>query len=644
VWLMVSFPADLDIGQEKVYWLKETKLTRHPDAFHISQDGESLRFASRYYTLTLTNPGHIRLETTQGVISHGQIDFDVHADSRSAVGGQRPVSYEPRGFEILDRGERRVKVLLSGWYRARRPKSFDIDEKQRYDVELEITLFADSPVIRMQWRITDHMRFNCSYMWLDRYVMQVPVGDGYLVSGDEVAGENKCASWATVETPGGKLSMVFPMWEWLGKGAGVEFKDGKLGHGGINPPPDGGFGAKDPEIYRKFFYGMSRTFDGAIVVGGAQDQIDSELKPLPMILEPMHYSRTKQLPEGGDEINFGPWKDVVDRAAEWLIPNQWKGTLWFGEWWREVDVEANLGVEETHSGNSPLGPLYHFYRTGDWRFWEAAKMSYYYTFDCQFCKREDGEGPYMHTRRFMLDHQEWFHPRYQRVGGVIRPSHVFGHRRMREKIFWYLRYWAERYIDTDGAPILPERDGTMQRADERAMSNIAESLMYAWVDTRDDFFLSKARNVGDWIVNSFSGEDFETMAENSNSTRYILRGLIFLCNLLDDPNYKETYIKIAEWTAKAPRYDYGTHYVTFHFYYGALAYKMGASKQILYDLIDLAKWCLSMESKENPGTYPFPQHNNYPDTTWICSYDNQGLTAYLPALTAVCAKAGVPVE
>src|SRR5690606_37559454 len=122
--------------------------------------------------------------------------------------------------------------------------------------------------------------------------------------------------------------------------------------------------------------------------------------------------------------------------------------------------DHNLGIEETNSGNTALGPLYHFYWTGDWRFWEAAKMAFLYTWDIQFCKREDGFGPYMHTRRFLLDHQEWFHPRYQRVGGMIRGSYFFGDSQAREKVIWFLRFWGDNYVAEDGAPLTPNSDGT----------------------------------------------------------------------------------------------------------------------------------------------------------------------------------------
>src|SRR5437867_6376839 len=130
---------------------------------------------------------------------------------------------------------------------------------------------------------------------------------------------------------------------------------------------------------------MSRTFEGCILINATPDQVQAELKPLPIIIPPQHYSDCGVLPEGGSPITFGQWEGPIQRAADYLLDTQWKGTLWYGEWWREWDVDHNLGIEETNSGNSALGPLYHFYRTGDWRFWESAKMSFYYTYDIQFC-------------------------------------------------------------------------------------------------------------------------------------------------------------------------------------------------------------------------------------------------------------------
>lgn len=641
-WVLVSITVDLAEGESKKFYLKPGETRGSHDSLQVSIGSETFKYVrNRYFTAEFSDPGHIRLKTDAGVVLDGQVGLDIRGDARSAVGNLRPVCFEPGGYEILERTDRRVKLLLRGRYKAWAPKQFTFDPVQGYDVEVEFVIYADSPVIRFRWRITDFMRFNCSYMWLDRYVFSLPLADGSAVVGGEERPEGThFGRWATVQTPGGKLAMTFGTYEWLGKGAGIETVDGRIGQGGIDPPPDGGFGGKFPDIWRKFYYGMSRTFEGSIIAGASENQILSEVNPIPMILSAQYYSDVGALPENGGKVSFGKWKDAIDRAAAHLLETQWKGTLWFGEWWRERDIDHDLGIEETNSGNSALSPLYHFYRTGDWRFWESAKMSYYYTYDIQFCKRTDGWGPYMHTRRFLLDHQEWFHPRYQRVGGMIKTSHFLGDRVARDKVIWLLRFWGENYVAEDGSPMAPHGDGREKptadqksKCTESAMSNFAESLMYAYTETGDEWFLEKAKLIGDWVVRGTEA-DIDAFCGNSNSTRYILRGLMPLCRETGEQRYKDTFVKISEWTVNAPTFDFGTHYVAFHFWYASEAYKMSGKREILDGIVKLAEWVLSKESEEMPGTFPFLQRNQYPPARWICIYDNAAIVAYLPVLAS----------
>jgi hypothetical protein len=406
-----------------------------------------------------------------------------------------------------------------------------------------------------------------------------------------------------------------------------------MGVGGVNPPPDGGFGGKSPDIWRKLWYGMSRSFEGSLIVDPSGEQIEAELKPIPMILPAQYYSDTGALPENGSKVTFGDWKGHVDRSAEHLVETQWRGTLWFGEWWRERDVDHDLGIEETNCGNSALAVLYHFYRTGDWRFWESAKMSYYYTFDIQFCKQPDGLGPYMHTRRFLLDHQEWFHPRYQRVGGIIEPGHVFGDGEARAKTIWLLRYWAEELVGDDGSPMEPNRDGTKNRCTESAMTNLVDSLVHAYIETGEQVFLDSAKRMGDWVVRGVE-RDLDEFAANSNTTRYICRGLLPLCKITGDRRYEDAFVKLVRWTVNAPVFGHGTHYVAFHFEFASEAFKMSGGLDILEGISKLVDWVLNQESPDCPGTYPFPQGYQYPESHWICIYDNQALVLGLPVLAA----------
>jgi hypothetical protein len=631
-WVLVHIPVTMSAGETRKYVLKESDRGLVGEKLQVSS-GSNLwhTVKTRFFQAEFNDPGQIRITTQHGVVLDGNVDFAIYGDARSAVGNLRPVYFEPRQYRIVSQTEKRVKVVLYGRYRAWAPKNYYYDEKQCYDCQVEFTIYADSPVIRMKWCITDFMKFNCPYMWLSRYTLDLPLPEESIaVEGEQSDDEAKFAGWAVMQTPGGKLATTFPFCRWLGRGAGIQIHDGKVSIGGVNPPPDGGFGGKNPDIWRKFYYGMSRTFEASVLVNPTKTELLAEMNPLCLTLDPDYYSECGALPENGTKVTFGPWKDVVERTAEYLLDSQWKGTLWYGEWWRERDVDNDLGIEETNSGNSALGPLYHFYRTGDYRYYESAKMSYYYTYDLQFCKREDGYGPYMHTRRFLLDHQEWFHPRYQRVGGMIKCSHFFGDKLYRDKVIWLLRYWADNYVADDGGPMCPNPDGTKDKCDESAMSNFADSLMYAYEETGDEWFLNKAKLIGDWVVRG-ADADLDKFCENSNSTRYILRGLLQLCQVTGEQKYIDTFCN-------------GTHYVAFHFYYASQAYKWCGRKEILEGILKLAHWVLSKESPDMPGTYPFDQTHQYPPTRWICIYDNKAIVSYLPVLAGTLEMAGISPE
>jgi hypothetical protein len=151
--------------------------------------------------------------------------------------------------------------------------------------------------------------------------------------------------------------------------------------GGVNPPQEGNPAADNPEVHRLFYLGMGRTFEGSIIVGAEPVQIQSELKRAYFEIEPNYYSEVGALPENGDPVTFGEFKEQVFKAAEWMLDEQWKGTLWWGEWWREWDVYRKQGIEATANGNNALGPLYHYWRTGDERFIECGKRSMEFVYD-----------------------------------------------------------------------------------------------------------------------------------------------------------------------------------------------------------------------------------------------------------------------
>lgn len=567
-WLRLSMPVDLEAGTQRAYALREAEPPQSAPRLTVENSAGEITVSNGHLNARFSRQGGIRVVGPSGTVLNGEIDFSLEGDVRSKYGRLIPVKYEPGEFRVVSSSPTRIHIANKGKYLALEPKETFLSQKQRYDVEIEFVIHVGSPVIRYRWRITNHMEFNCNYMWLSRYAVRFPLPTGSKAASGEPSPEgDKYADWAPISTPGGSIGVAFPRSEWFGRGAGIRVEDGWAMQGGINPPVDGGFGERSPSIWRQFYYGMSRTFEGALVVGGSEEQVKAEARPIPMVLPAQYYSDTEVLPEEGAEVTWGPWEEVVRRTAENLLKRQWKGTLWCGEWWREWDVVTNQGTQETHSGNSGLGVLYHFYRTGDWRFWESAVMSYYYAFDIQFCKQEDGPGPYMHTRRFMLDHQEWFHPRYQRISTLIKVGHLLGDTVSRDKVLWYLRWWGDNYVADDGAPMVPRSDGSKGKCNEAAMSNFAESLCYAYQETGESWFLEKAMLLGDWVIRGFETDTTGQFIHNDNDTRYVLRGLIALCQITGYRRFVDAFCRIALWTARFR----GT--VPNHLWFLAQAYK-----------------------------------------------------------------------
>ncbi|MEI6915089.1 MAG: hypothetical protein WCL39_08155 [Armatimonadota bacterium] len=641
-WVSVALPVTLAAGQRKEFTLAISDVSpSRLSGLVVSRDDDGIHVANDRFDALFGPSGWLEIKTSKGIVVKGNMDFSLRSDVRSKYGRLIMVNYEPGEFEIISASSGRVHIVNRGQYTALEPKAVHISKSQRYDVDLEFILQADSPVIRYRWRITNHMKFNCKHMWLSQYAIRFPVGVTSIVTSGEGSPEgDKSGGWAQLRTTGGALGVAFPHWDWFGKGAGIAVENGTLMQGGINPPVDGGFGGRSPDIWRQFFYGMSRTFEGALVIDGTEDQVKSEAYPIPLVLSPEYYSECGTLPEKGGPVTFGIWKDVVDRAAENLLRTQWKGTLWCGEWWREWDTITNQGTQETHSGNAALGVLYHFYRTGDWRFWESAKMSYYYAFDIQFCKQEDGDGPYMHTRRFMLDSQGWFHPRYQRVGTLLKVGHLLADKVSRDKVLWYLRYWGDNYVAEDGAPMAPDDHGGKGKCDESAMSNFAESLCFAYKETGDEFFLEKAKLLGDWVIRGFDTDTTGEFIHNNNDTRYVQRGLMALCEVTKDSKYIDAFCRIARWTVT--RSNSGD-YVPNHLWFLSQAYEWSGDKEIANGLMRFVEYFLDHESKDEPGVFLQPQIGSippYPDCVWDDFYTKKAIVSYLPLVASVLGPGG----
>src|SRR6185369_16836814 len=96
--------------------------------------------------------------------------------------------------------------------------------------------------------------------------------------------------------------------------------------------------------------------------------------------------------------------------------------------------------------------LYHFWRTGDQRFTECAKMSSDFVYDVQLYKQRRGVGPFFHSRRGLIDLMEWVHMRYQRMDGPLKAAHFFGDTRLRTKLLNAMREYANRMSFPEGCP------------------------------------------------------------------------------------------------------------------------------------------------------------------------------------------------
>ncbi|MGQ9922897.1 MAG: hypothetical protein ACUVSM_03020, partial [Armatimonadota bacterium] len=188
-WLLLTLPVTLDAGEERSFVLTQGPRAADSPSIEVRESGDGIFISTPRLTLEFRQPDGIRLTTTKGPVVDGRLWMDIRSDARSTVGGLRPAELHPEGFRVLERSSARVRVLFTGAYVAVRPKATDLDPSQRYDAEAEFVVTAFSPVVRLRWRITDRMRFNCFYMWLDRYVLGFPLAQGSeVVSGDVAPG------------------------------------------------------------------------------------------------------------------------------------------------------------------------------------------------------------------------------------------------------------------------------------------------------------------------------------------------------------------------------------------------------------------------------------------------------------------------
>ncbi|MDO8682840.1 MAG: hypothetical protein Q7N50_05095 [Armatimonadota bacterium] len=674
VWVRVSAPVDMKAGQERNLTLEyKPDLPRSEESISIrSADGE-ISVENPFYRLKVTDPGHIELSSNKGTMLDGDIRFQLWPDARSIIGAGsgtcRLADFIPEGWSVEEQTDSRCLLLLRGRvpkYAQYAFKPEQIDPNAQFDCELEMVCYASSPVIRLKWRFDNYTVWQA---YLERYTLALPLAGGAAVEDGERSEDGKFLRYVNTKTPGGKLTIAGKFVDALGAGAGINaerrqdmsaisfddvisFTPGRVFEphrylaaesddgtgldviiGGVNPPRDGDAAAAVPEIHRLFYLGMGRTFEGALFVNCDHSQVEAEMSPVYFGLDPNHYSQTGALPENGDPVNLSEFKDQVSACAEWLLRNQWRGTLWWREWWREWDVCREQGIEGVSSGNSPLGPLYHYWHTGDERFADCAKRSLEFTMDVQLSKRRGGLGTFFQCRRFLIDKMEWVHMRYQRIEGSIKASHFFGDRRLRNKVIDSMGAYADKLVYADGGPGYGSGGpyGKSQRCGVDCV-NFAESLVILWRETREERFLEMAKRMAKWTMRFTAKADAEGSIGNSNQWRYVMRGMLAVVKATGDKKLKEWYIDRARKNMTFDSPEFG--FIINMTWMIIEAEKMSGETWLLDALRDRLGATMAEVRPDGRLTkiakYPW---SKWP-STWDIYYEMQHTAAYVPTLAA----------
>lgn len=655
-WVRVTLPATLAPGETARYTLGRAAPSRTDEArLALAREGERLRLRHAAYDLALGPQGQIALVTPAGTLLDGPVAFELIPDARTSVGPTAQLNFQPQQsrWEVLAATAQRVHLRLHALSIANqhRGEPWDLDPARFYRCTLDLVCTAWAPEIVLQWRLTSHVPTT---VWLERYALVLPAAAGaQAVAGERSRGRgalpDKYRSWAAIEAAGATgatLGVTAAFAADLGPGAGIKLdRGGRLLVGGINPPIDGGFAGRVPDLHRDWRYGMSRTFTGhlipAVSAADAERRARQALAPLCLVAPAAHYSRCGALPEAGDAPTDGPWGAHVRRAMRWLIRHQWRGTLWWGEWWREWDTGRAQGVEEAGNGESATAPLFHFFRTGDPEALACARRAAYGSHDLLLCKREDGCGPYVRSRRFVLDGLEWVHGRYQRVAGMMLGSHVFCDARMRDEVAWALRSFATNFVRDDGVILAPPSPIAVEPAREGGidMVNLAESLLYAYAETGDGFYLDKARAIGTWLVRTQAQPEWRPW--NDNLTRYLGRGMLALTLATGDPAFRESFLTLERQT-QAMASENG-HSTLYHCWLAAAAERLtgdrwfvdrqgertaavlahqapdGGFRDAEFHLLNTAVYLAAAEGKR---------------TSWVRYYGSKSTVAYVPVLAA----------
>jgi hypothetical protein len=586
-----------------------------------------------HYELVLRQPGHIRLTAGGRELLNGVWSVELVGDARAILWGTYLREFVPDSIAVEDRSPHRATLLLKGRYTKNYRKQRMVEEPgKRFDCDLRLHVNAISPHIRFHWRLTN---LTGNKTWLQRYALKLPLG------GD-----------------GPQLLATANFLDDLGPGAGVRRSDdGRfLLHGGLDMPHDGPLlEGPAPRVWRQFHDGMSRTFEGTLITNGSETDALEETGALDLVLPAQYYSDVGALPEEGDPVTFGEWRQAVERSAEWLLRHQWRGTLWWGEWYREWDVTRSMGVQDTANGNSSLAPLYHYWRTGDGRFLACAKRAAQFTYDIQLCKSERPPGWMFHTRRNLFDELRWIHPRYQRAKGALVTSHVILYPWARREVIETIRNFYRKIFDDQGIPRGWDTEHNRRSDDPDGVdtSNFMEALVFCYRETGDREFLEGALRMSRWTAERWRQRHATPQDNwNWNLSQYALRGLVSLYQATGDAIARDTAVDIVRVTLnnKSPRTSVvqdamGGRKVDNAFYHAwitaAVTRFATQGQSLLEELYQVVRSDVACQREDGSFLLDHGPEAGLP-TRWTSFYDAKSLVAYLPVLAARRAALGLP--
>lgn len=649
-WLRVA--ARLDLAPNQRLPLRLEQGARAPVVpLTVRREGKEVEVTGPRVRFRIAPPARVSLWFDDQLVLDGPLGVELFPDARSIInaGGKTTVlaPFEPGVYDLAQPTPQRATLLLRGRCPKQKPYNYQSgnnDPSLGFDVEVRFHFSALSGAVDFDWRAVNHAGHKS---WLERYALVLPLAAGFRQTGAErsVGGPSR---WLQLGRGEFAVGVTAPFARDLGDGGGIGLEGGVLAHGGLHMAPDGGFGDVVPAIRRLFYEGTTRTFAGTLCPGEcAQAEVD---RPH-LVLPPEWYSRLGLLPEAGDRPYTREFARAVARSAEWLLARQWRGTLWWGEWWREWDATRAQGAEEASNGNSVLAPLYHYFRTGDRRFLDAAGRAAWFVYDIQHTRRQNGFGPMLHTRRHLLDELDWIHPRYQRVAGPLLASRVLLADREREEIAATLRHFVTRIQSEDGTPYNWDERTNRRGASETGVdtANMIEALVAAWRETGDAFFLDRARGYARWTVKKWQTRKDDTFW-NWNLTRYVLTGMLAICReaerapslIPERESFRQAAIEIGRHTLARPELATvaGTiaggelHYVFYHAWLGAEVSRLAKDPTLLKPL--LAKVREQMARQALDGSFPMEMGSlwsQYPHAV-VSYYDPKSVVAYIPVLEA----------